>query len=219
MYLIKDEENSSRLLNVFYGHYALTLQLSSFFVMIAVVFESFVETIYIAEEKGNYFACIVNRFRLLLICMIVMEQVEISIATILRQYKPTLYLRISLKWYPKLGFVILMIISFIIFIILISVFDDNIMCSGLCVKKKIAKLTSILFIICCIVQFGVLVDCYWGWKTVKERLMSKKIKLRNRVSPSAANTSGVGSVNDRNILPLNVINQIENSNRIVYEKS
>ena len=51
MYMMKDEENSSRLLNVFYGHYALTLQISSFFLMIAVFFESISEPIVAAEES------------------------------------------------------------------------------------------------------------------------------------------------------------------------
>ena len=102
--------------------------------------------------------------------------------------------------------------------ILISVYDHNTMCSGLCVKKKIAKLTSVLFVLCCIVQFGVLVDCYWGWKTIKKKLLSKKIKFRNRVSPFTANAAGA-SMNDENILPLHVTNQIEHSNKSLHDKS
>ena len=218
LYMKKDEENCSRLLNVFYGHYALTLQLSSLFVMIAVGFESFSEeTIATAEDRGNHFACVVNRIRLLLVCMIVLEQIEISIATVLRQYKPTIYLRISLKWYPKLGFVILIFVSFIIFVILISVFDHNVLCSSLCVKKKLAKLASMILIVCCIVQIGVLVDCIWGWKTIKKGFMSKRIKFRNRVSPSAG-ISVVGH-NNAEHFQLPVMNQIENTNKILYEKS
>ena len=183
MYMMKDEENSSRLLNVFYGHYALTLQLSSFFLMIAVLFESISEPIVAAEENGNSFACIVNRFRLLLVCMMLVEQIEITIATILRHLKPAIYLRISLKWFPTLGFVFLIFVSFIIFVVIIFMFDDDIMCSSMGAKRKISNIFSIVLIVSGMIQFGILVDCSWGWKTIKNRLMVKKIRFRNRVSP------------------------------------
>ena len=146
LYMKKDEENSSRLLNVFYGHYAMTLQLSSFFILIAVVFESFNEPIVVAEENGDNFACVVNRFRLLLVCMMLVEQIEVTAATLLRHWKPDVYLKISLKWFPKLGMVFLLFVSFIIFMAYISVFDSNVMCSCMSAKRRMAKMSSVLLV-------------------------------------------------------------------------
>ena len=209
MYMMKDEENSSRLLNVFYGQYALTLQLSSFFLMMAVVFESFVDPIWTAEEKGDNFVCIVNRFRLLIVCMILVEQIEISVATLLRHWKPSIYLQTSLKWYPKIGFVFLVFISFGIFVLFISLFDNgNVMCSSFNAKKNMFKMISIVFILCGLIQFGVLVDSNWGWKTIKKRCLSSLGRFRNRVSPLAGN-GGAGQVNVVNV-PLPVMYQHAN---------
>ena len=209
MFMMKDEENSSRLLNVFYGQYAFTLQLSSLFLMIAMVFETFVDTIFNAEEKGDSFACVVNRFRLLFVCMMFVEQIEITIATLLRHWKPSIYLQISLKWYPKIGFVSLVFVSFNIFVIFISVFDNgNIMCSSFDGKKNMFKMISIIFILCGIIQFVVLVDTSWGWKTIKKRFLSSMRRFRNRVSPSGG-ISGTNQLNIENI-PLHGINQQAN---------
>ena len=210
MYMMKDEENSSRLLNIFYGHYALTLQLSSFFLMIAVFFESISEPIVAAEENGDNFACIVNRIRLLLVCMMLVEQIEITIATILRHFKPTIYLRISLKWFPKLGFVFLIFVSFIILAVIIYMFDNDIMCSSMSANRKITNIFSIILIVSGMIQVGILVDCSWGWKTIKKRLIGKKIRFRNRVSPYG----------QRNLehISLSVINQQENSGKVWLKK-
>ena len=106
------------------------------------------------------------------------------VVTSINHYNPGLYLHLSLHWrrIPVLCFQFLL--AFAVLGLLEVLGDFNGVCMPKKTKKSILRFVLPLLILNLVLQLGVVVDSYWGWRRVWRRVMTL-CRSSNTVHPGS----------------------------------
>ena len=160
LYMRKDEANKDRLLNVLYANLSVCYQLG----MVAL----FVRFL-LLETLGDIdtpSVCLLVRWRFVIGLFTTLLFLQISVVTSINHYNPGLYLHLSLHWrrIPVLSF------QFILVLLVNGVIEYLAGFGGVCMlegtKQNIVRFLFPLLILNLVLQLGVVVDSYWGWRRV-----------------------------------------------------
>ena len=160
LFMRKDEANKDRLLNVLYANLSVCYQLG----MVAL----FVRFL-LLETLGDIdtpSVCLLVRWRLVIGLFTTLLFLQISVVTSINHYNPGLYLHLSLHWrrIPVLSF------QFILVLLVNGVIEYLAGFGGVCMleetKQNIVRFLFPLMILNLVLQLGVVVDSYWGWRRV-----------------------------------------------------
>ena len=160
LYMRKDEANKDRLLNVLYANLSVCYQLGmvSLFVRFLLL-----ETL---GDIDTPYICLLVRWRFVIGLFTTLLFLQISVVTSINHYNPGLYLHLSLHWrrIPVLCFQFLLVLLFLGIIEYLGSFR------GVCMleetKQNIVRFVFPLMILNLVLQLGVVVDSYWGWRRV-----------------------------------------------------
>ena len=160
LYMRKDEANKDRLLNVLYANLSVCYQLGmvSLFVRFLLL-----ETL---GDIDTPYICLLVRWRFVIGLFTTLLFLQISVVTSINHYNPGLYLHLSLHWcrIPVLCF------QFLLVLVVIGLLEFLGGFNGVCMleetKQTIVRPVFPLMILNLLLQLGVVVDSYWGWKRV-----------------------------------------------------
>ena len=160
LYMRKDEANKDRLLNVLYANLSVCYQLG----MVAL----FVRFL-LLETLGDIdtpSVCLLVRWRLVIGLFTTLLFLQISVVTSINHYNPGLYLHLSLHWrrIPVLCF------QFLLVLLVLGLIEYLGGVGGVCMleetKRNIVRFVCPLMLLNLLLQLGVVVDSYWGWRRV-----------------------------------------------------
>ena len=160
LYMRKDEANKDRLLNVLYANLSICYQVA---VVGLFVYFLLLETF---DDTESLWWCLLIRWRLFFGLFTTLLFLQISMVTSINHYNPGLYLHLSLHWrrIPVLCF------QFLIALVVLGLLEFVDGFNGLCmlkeVKENYAHFILPLMILNLLLQLGVVVDSYWGWRRV-----------------------------------------------------
>ena len=162
----RDAAHKDRLLNVLYGNLCVCHQMMS-----VLMFSHYLEL----ETLGaapTLLSCVSDRCRLFLGLFILLLFLQISVVTSINHYNPGLYLHLSLhlRRIPVLCFQFLLALAVLGLLEFVDGFN------GVCMleetKQSFARFILPLMILNLLLQLGVVVDSYWGWRRVWRVVMS-----------------------------------------------
>ena len=165
LYMRKDEANKDRLLNVLYANLSVCYQLG----MVAL----FVRFL-LLETLGDIdtpFVCLLVRWRFVIGLFTTLLFLQISVVTSINHYNPGLYLHLSLHWrrIPVLCF------QFLLVLLVLGLIEYLGGVGGVCMleetKRNIVRFVCPLMLLNLLLQLGVVVDSYWGWRRVWRGVM------------------------------------------------
>ena len=160
LYMRKDEANKDRLLNVLYANLSVCYQLG----MVAL----FVRFL-LLETLGDIdtpSVCLLVRWRFVIGLFTTLLFLQISVVTSINHYNPGLYLHLSLHWrrIPVLCF------QFLLVLLVLGLIEYLGGVGGVCMleetKRNIVRFVCPLMLLNLLLQLGVVVDSYWGWRRV-----------------------------------------------------
>ena len=168
LYMRKDEANKDRLLNVLYANLSICFQVGGWALFIHFLLLE-TETLGVTE---SVWWCLLVRWRLFIGLFTTLLFLQISVVTSINHYNPGLYLHLSLHWrrIPVLCFQFLL--AFAVLGLLEVLGDFNGVCMPKKTKKSILRFVLPLLILNLVLQLGVVVDSYWGWRMVWRRVMT-----------------------------------------------
>ena len=160
LYMRKDEANKDRLLNVLYANLSVCYQLGmvSLFVRFLLL-----ETLGDIDTPS---VCLLVRWRLVIGLFTTLLFLQISVVTSINHYNPGLYLHLSLHWrrIPVLCF------QFLLVLLVLGLIEYLGGVGGVCMleetKRNIVRFVCPLMLLNLLLQLGVVVDSYWGWRRV-----------------------------------------------------
>ena len=162
LYMRKDEANKDRLLNVLYANLSVCYQLA----MVAL-FVRFLLLETLDNIETHWWSCLLMRWRLFIGLFMTLLFLQISIVTSINHYNPGLYLDLSLHWrrIPVLCFQLLLVL---VVVGLPEILDGF---RGICMEEEVMQsivrsFVLPLMILNLVLQLGVVVDSYWGWRRV-----------------------------------------------------
>ena len=160
LYMRKDEANKDRLLNVLYANLSVCYQ-----VVMVGLFVHFLllETL---DDTESLWWCLLVRWRLFIGVFTTLLFLQISVVTSINHYNPGLYLHLSLhvRRIPVLCF------QFLLALAVLGLLEFLVGFNGVCMleetKQSFARFILPLMILNLLLQLGVVVDSYWGWRRV-----------------------------------------------------
>ena len=161
LYMRKDEANKDRLLNVLYANLSVCYQLG-----MVSLFVRFLLLETLGDTETLWWLCVLIRWRLFIGLFTTLLFAQISVVTSINHYNPGLYLHLSLHWcrIPVLCF------QFLLVLVVIGLLEFLGGFNGVCMleetKQTIVRPVFPLMILNLLLQLGVVVDSYWGWKRV-----------------------------------------------------
>ena len=166
LYMRKDEANKDRLLNVLYANLSVCYQ-----VVMVGLFVHFLllETL---DDTESLWWCLLVRWRLFIGVFTTLLFLQISVVTSINHYNPGLYLHLSLhlRRIPVLCF------QFLLALAVLGLLEFLVGFNGVCMleetKQSFARFILPLMILNLLLQLGVVVDSYWGWRRVWRVVMS-----------------------------------------------
>ena len=170
LFLEKNEENKTRLLNVLYANLSVCFQIGGVFMFLQIFQIKAVGGSTIASCLSLRSLQFCNVFTLLLL-------IQISVVTSISHFNPSLYLSISLTWRRSP-----MIIFQLLFVVLIFAINDygtgfEDFCGVEETWRKLGWLVLPLMLINLLLQLGVVADTCWGWSLTSRT---------NRIQPQNA---------------------------------
>ena len=166
LYMRKDAANKDRLLNVLYANLSVCYQV--FMVGLFVHF-LLLETL---DDTESLWWCLLVRWRLFIGVFTTLLFLQISVVTSINHYNPGLYLHLSLhvRRIPVLCF------QFLLALAVLGLLEFLVGFNGVCMleetKQSFARFILPLMILNLLLQLGVVVDSYWGWRRVWRVVMS-----------------------------------------------
>ena len=156
LYMWKDAANKDRLLNVLYANLSVCYQV--------VMVEMFVH--FLLDDTESVWWCLLVRLRLFIGVFTTLLFLQISVVTSINHYNPGLYLHLSLHWrrVPVLCF------QFLLVLLVLGLIECLGGVGGVCMleetKRNIVRFVCPLMLLNLLLQLGVVVDSYWGWRRV-----------------------------------------------------
>ena len=162
LYMRKDEANKDRLLNVLYANLSIC---SISFCWVMFVQFLLLDTIYDTE---SVWWCLLVRWRLFIGLFATLLFLQISVVTSINHYNPGLYLHLSLHWRR----IPVLCLQFIIVGLTLGLIELSTGFVEVCISVKTKdRYNLIIFSLLTfnlILQLGVVVDTYWGWRNLKK---------------------------------------------------
>ena len=162
LYMRKDEANKDRLLNVLYANLSVCYQLGmvSLFVRFLLL-----ETL---GDIDTPYICLLVRWRFVIGLFTTLLFLQISVVTSINHYNPGLYLHLSLHWRR----IPVLCLQFIIVGLTLGLIELSTGFVEVCISVKTKdRYNLIIFSLLTfnlILQLGVVVDTYWGWRNLKK---------------------------------------------------
>ena len=159
LYMRKDEANKARLLNILYANIAVCFMLDG-----VLRFTRILQ--FLLLGNADTASCLLMRGRQFLDLFTVLLFLQISVVTSINHYNPGLYLHLSLHWrrVPVLCF------QFLLVLLVLGLIEYLGGVGGVCMleetKRNIVRFVCPLMLLNLLLQLGVVVDSYWGWRRV-----------------------------------------------------
>ena len=162
LFMHKDAAHKDRLLNVLYGNLCVCHT-----VMSVLMFSHYLE-LQTLGTAPTLLSCVSDRCRLFLGLFILLLFLQISVVTSINHYNPGLYLHLSLHWRR----IPVLCLQFIIVGLTLGLIELSTGFVEVCISVKTKdRYNLIIFSLLTfnlILQLGVVVDTYWGWRNLKK---------------------------------------------------
>ena len=196
LFMSRDIAHKDRLLNVLYGNLCVCHQMMS-----VLMFSHYLE-LQTLGAAPTLLSCVSDRCRLFLGLFNLLLFLQISVVTSISHYNPDLYLHLSLQWrrIPAL------LLQFLITGLTLGLIE---LCTGfeeVCIHVKTKELYNLiifsLLTLNLILQLGVVVDTYWGWRNLKV-YAAKRLMKPSSIQPEdvmeLAHSGETGSVGQHSV--------------------
>ena len=164
IYMRRDEANNDRLLNNLYANMAISFMIHGVL--------RFMRILQYFGYDDLAVSCLLVRCRHFLDLFTIILFLQISVVTSINHYNPGLYLHLSLhlRRIPVLCF------QFLLALAVLGLLEFLVGFNGVCMleetKQSFARFILPLMILNLLLQLGVVVDSYWGWRRVWRVVMS-----------------------------------------------